>query len=176
MLKVVNRATGDKLVVYWIIFENMHVFRKKSFVFCKWIYPLTLKVKELASNTHSTFSADHRLADHSADHRLAAVSFLFLNAAWISLSVKASTCSFGRPVKRIEISKARPETSLFVPFHKIGFTASFQKFRAKEDAFSSLLNSQPIRSHFPTVVATSTLLNCCTWEATSGQPSKLRPF
>ena len=52
------------------------------------------------------------------------------------LSVKASPRSFGRRVKRIEILKARPESSAFVPFHKIGFqnvqvnvsTASFQKF------------------------------------------------
>ena len=51
--------------------------------------------------------------------------------------VKASTCSFGRRVKRIEISKARPVTAAFVPFHKIGFrniqvnvlTASFQEFQ-----------------------------------------------
>ena len=50
--------------------------------------------------------------------------------------VKASTCSFGKRVKRIEISKARPESSAFVPFHKIGFqnvqvnvsTASLQEF------------------------------------------------
>ena len=52
------------------------------------------------------------------------------------MSVKASTRSFGRRDKRIEISKVRPETSAFVPFHKIGFnsiqvnvlTASFQEF------------------------------------------------
>ena len=58
------------------------------------------------------------------------------NVVWIFLSVKASPRSFGRRVKRIEISKARPESSAFVPFHKIGFqnvqvnvsTASFQKF------------------------------------------------
>ena len=58
------------------------------------------------------------------------------NAVWIFLSVKPSPRSFGRRVKRIEISKERPERSAFVPFDKTGFqnvqvnvsTASFQKF------------------------------------------------
>ena len=34
------------------------------------------------------------------------------------MSVNALTRSFGRRIKRIEISKVRPETSAFVPFHK----------------------------------------------------------
>ena len=34
------------------------------------------------------------------------------------MSVNASTRSLGRRVKRIEISKVRPETSAFVLFHK----------------------------------------------------------
>ena len=86
------------------------------------------------------------------------------------LSVKASTCSFGRRVKRIEISKVRPETSAFVPFHKIGFhniqvnvlTASCQEFLNLGLKKFFYIHSQPIRPRFPTVVATPTLLNCCT--------------
>ena len=46
-------------------------------------------------------------------------------------------CYVGRCVKRIEISKVRPETSAFVLFYKIGFqniqvnvlTANFQEFQ-----------------------------------------------
>ena len=61
----------------------------------------------------------------------------YWNAVWICLSVKSSTRIFRRRVKRIEISKARPETSAIVPFHKISFqniqlnvlTASFQEFQ-----------------------------------------------
>ena len=42
------------------------------FVFCKRIYPLPPKMKELASITRSTFSA---VDFHSTDHILAAVGF-----------------------------------------------------------------------------------------------------
>ena len=50
----------------------MYSEKKKSFifVFSKRIYPLPLKLEELASNTRSTFSAG---GIHSADHMLAAV-------------------------------------------------------------------------------------------------------
>ena len=107
------------------------------FVFCKRIYAFkTPKMKELASITRSTFSA---VDFHPTDHIIAAVGFCcyYWNAVGTCLSVKASTRSFGRCVKRIEISKARSETSAFVPFHKIGFqniqvnvlTASSQEFQ-----------------------------------------------
>ena len=53
----------------------MYVFRKKSFRIVFWklidVYPLTLKMKELASNTRSTFSA----GDFHSDRRRAAVGF-----------------------------------------------------------------------------------------------------
>ena len=66
------------------------------------------------------------------------------------MSVNASTRSLGRRVKRIEISKVRPETSAFVPFHKYQlskYSLTGECFDsqlsgisgAKEAAFSSLL-------------------------------------
>jgi len=73
VLKVVNQEAGDKqccLLNYFL--KNMYVFRKKSFIFLfsKRIYPLPLKMEELASNTCSAFFAS---GIHSADHLLAAV-------------------------------------------------------------------------------------------------------
>ena len=53
--------------------HNICIQKKKKsfiFVFSKRIYPLPLKMEELASNTRSTFSAG---GIHSADHMLAAV-------------------------------------------------------------------------------------------------------
>ena len=90
------------------------------------------------------------------------------------MSVKASKRSFGRRDKRIEISKVRPEISTFVPFHKISFhniqvnvlTASSQEFLnlglKKLHFLLFYIHSQPIRPRFPAVVATPTLMNCCT--------------
>ena len=133
-------------------------------------------MKELESITRSSFST---VDFKSTNHILPAVGFCFYywNAVWICLSVKASTRSFGRRDKRIEISKVRPETSTFVSFHKIGFhniqvnvlTDSCQEFLKlglkKLHFLLFYIHSQPIRPRFPTVVATPTLLNCCTWVA-----------
>ena len=113
-------------------------------------------MKNLPSITRSTFSA---VDFHSTDYILAAVGFLLLLLkCYLNLFlVKASTHGFGRRVKRIEISKARPETSTFVPFHKIGFqniqvnvlTAIFREFWGKRSCifFSSIyIHSQLVHA------------------------------
>ena len=84
-------------------------------------------MKELASITRSTSSV--------VDFFVVIIEMLFEFVC--QFFKKASTCSFGRRVKRIEISKARPVTAAFVPFHKIGYrniqvnvlTATFQEFQ-----------------------------------------------
>ena len=52
------------------------------------------------------------------------------------MSVNASTRSLGRRVKRIEISKVRPETSAFVPFHKY----QLSKYSLTGECFDSQLS------------------------------------
>ena len=83
----------------WTDCYTFHCF---TFVFCKRINPLRPKIKELASITCSSFSA---VDFHSTDHipPLSVFCRYYWNAVWICLSVKASTGSFGRRVKGIEI-------------------------------------------------------------------------
>ena len=85
------------------------------------------------------------------------------------MSVNASTRSFGRRVKRIEISKVRPETSAFVPFHKHQLSKYSLTGECFDRQFSGISGLKKlhflllIRPRFPTsVVATPTLLNSCT--------------
>ena len=122
-------------------------------------------MKELASITRSTFSA---VDFNSTNHILAAVSFCcyYWNAVWICLLVKASTWSFGRRDKRIEISKVKSTSR---DQHICSFSqnrlsqysgecfdsqlSGNSKFRAKEAAFSSLLYTFTANS--------STLPYCC---------------
>ena len=54
--------------------EYICLYSSFIFVFCKRIYPLPPKMKELASITRSTFSAVD-FSPHSTDHILAAVGF-----------------------------------------------------------------------------------------------------
>ena len=127
-------------------------------------------MKELASITRSTFSA---VDFHSTDHILAAVGFCcyYWKAVWICLSVTASTRSFGRRVKRIEISKSVPRLAHLFLFTKSAFKYSGECFESQLSGISGLkklhfllvyIHSMPIRPRFPTVVATPTVLNCCT--------------
>ena len=157
MLSIKQRATNR--TVYWIN-KNICLYSSLIFVFCKRIYPLPPKMKELASITRSTFSA---VDFHSTDHILAAVGFCcyYWNAVWICLSVKASTRSFERRVKRIEISKYVPRLAHLFLFTKSAFKIfrwmfwqpTFRNFRTEEAAFSSLLYTFNANS--------STLSYCC---------------
>ena len=153
-------------------------FKKKRPVFIFYICFLQTNI--------SLTSKNERTGKHYSFHFLCRWFFCchYWNAVWICLSVlKASTCSFGRRVKRIEISKARPVTAAFVPFHKIGFrniqvnvlTASFRNFRAKIAAFFLIYNihSQFVHASL-LLVATPTLLNCCTWVAAKAKRPERR--
>ena len=157
MLSIKQRATNR--TVYWIN-KNICLYSSLIFVFCKRIYPLPPKMKELASITRSTFSA---VDFHSTDHILAAVGFCccYWNAVWICLAVKASTRSFERLVKWIEISKYVPRLahlflftqSAFKIFRWMFWQPAFRNFRTKAAAFSFLLYTFNANS--------STLSYCC---------------
>ena len=119
-VKSCQSSNGRQTALFTELKKYICLYSSFIFVFCKRIYPLPPKMKELASITRSTFSA---VDFHSTDHILAAVGFCcyYWNAVWICLSVKASTRSFGRRVKRIEISKYVPRLAHLFLFTKSAF-------------------------------------------------------